>query len=71
MNFGPDVPTPRVVCSPIGSKRDATAEAIKTLVDAGVIQTDEDLERFVRSVYGLPAPGGAALETTPPAGGTA
>ena len=71
VNFGPDVPAPRVVCSPIGSKRDATAEAIKTLVDSGVIQSDEDLERFVRSVYGLPAPGGAALETTPPAGGTA
>jgi len=71
VNFGHDVPAPRVVCSPIGSKRDATADAIKTLIDAGALTSDEDLERFVRSVYGLPAPGGAALDTTPPAGGNA
>lgn len=56
LNFGPDEPAPRIVCAPIGSKRDATAEAIKVLVDAGVLTADEDIERFVRSTYGLPAP---------------
>ncbi|MDE9364577.1 hypothetical protein PZ938_03085 [Luteipulveratus sp. YIM 133132] len=55
LNFGTAEPAPRIVCSPIGSKRDVTADAIKTLVDAGVLTNDEDIEQFVRSVYGLPA----------------
>lgn len=56
LNFGTDVPAPKVMCEPIGSRKDATAEAIKILRDAGVLSTDEDLDRFVREIYGLPAP---------------
>ncbi|WP_431841415.1 phage portal protein family protein [Calidifontibacter indicus] len=55
INFGLEVPAPRIVCAPINSRRDATAEAIKILVDAGVITAGDDIERFVRSTYGLPA----------------
>ena len=35
-------------------RRDATAEAIKVLVDAGVLTADQDIEQFVRTSYGLP-----------------
>ena len=31
MNWGPDEPAPRIVFDEIGSRRDATAEAIKVL----------------------------------------
>lgn len=55
LNWGPDEPAPRVVFDEIGSRRDATAEALKILVDAGVIRTDEILEEFARTSYGLPA----------------
>ena len=55
INFGLDEPAPRVVFDEIGSRRDATAEAIKILRDAGVLTTDDDLEQFVRTSYGLPA----------------
>ena len=66
LNWGPTTPAPRVVCAPIGSRRDATAEAIKVLVDAGVLTSDEDLEQFVRRTYGLPAPGPGARPAEPP-----
>lgn len=54
INWGPEEPAPRVVFDEIGSRRDATAEAIKILRDAGVLTNDEDLEDFVRTTYGLP-----------------
>ncbi len=34
---------------------DATADAVKILVDAGIIRPDEKLEDFMRSQYSLPA----------------
>lgn len=64
VNWGPDEPAPRVVFQEIGSRRDASADAIKVLVDAGVIRTDRDLEEFVRDTFGLPAKG----RLTPPGG---
>jgi len=65
INFGESVPAPRVVCSPIGSNQQATAQALQLLVNAGVLTPDEALERFVRSTYQLPAAGGA--KTSAPA----
>jgi len=67
VNFGPTEPAPRIVFDEIGSQRNATADAIKMLIDAGVIFPDRTLEDFVRNAYGLPAkspapgssPGGA------------
>lgn len=55
INWGTDEPAPSIVFDEIGSRRDATAEAIKVLMDAGVIQSDADLEEFVRTSYGLPS----------------
>lgn len=54
VNWGPSEPAPRLVFDEIGSRRDATAEALKILIDAGVLQADEDIEQFVRTSYGLP-----------------
>lgn len=54
VNWGPDEPAPRIVFDEIGSRRDATADALKVLTDAGIIRTDRDLEEFVRTSFGLP-----------------
>ncbi len=55
LNFGETVRAPQLVFSPIGAEQPATAEAIKTLVEAGaVVLTDAD-EEYLRGRYGLPA----------------
>jgi hypothetical protein len=65
LNYGPTEPAPRLVFDEIGSNRDAIVQAIATLVGAGVLHADEDLEQFVRTAIGLPAyAGGPAI--TPP-----
>lgn len=53
-NWGPTVRSPRIVCDEIGSKHPATAEAITALVNAGALQSDPELEYFVRATYGIP-----------------
>ncbi|GAB3867357.1 hypothetical protein GCM10028801_41150 [Nocardioides maradonensis] len=65
LNYGPDEPAPRLVFDEIGSKNDAIVAALATLVDAGVLQPDEDLETFIRTTLGLPPRGGAALNPVP------
>jgi hypothetical protein len=55
VNFGEDEPAPRLVFDEIGSRREATAAAIKMLIDAGAIFPDRQLEEFIRLAYGLPA----------------
>jgi len=69
LNWGPEEPAPRIVCDEIGSMHDATAEAIATLVAAGVLLPDGVLERAVRVQYGLPAkePGAPEAEPKPAA----
>ena len=52
-NWGPDARAPRVVCDDIGSKHPVTAEAITQLVNAGAIQADAELERYLRDTYGI------------------
>ena len=54
LNWGPNEPAPQLVFDKIGSKSPATAEAIKSLVDAGVITPDAKLEEFIRQVLGMP-----------------
>jgi hypothetical protein len=53
-NWGEDEPAPRIVFDEIGSRQAATAEAIRSLIDAGVITPDEVLEGAVRQQFGLP-----------------
>ncbi len=64
-NWGPDEPAPRLVFEEIGSQKSATAQALKSLVDAGIIFPDRILEEFVRQSHGLPAKD--APSPTPPA----
>ncbi|MBD8019381.1 phage portal protein family protein [Brevibacterium gallinarum] len=54
INFGPEVPAPRVVFDEIGSRHPVTAEAIRALIDCGALTADDDLETYIRTVYGLP-----------------
>lgn len=65
LNWGEDEAAPRIVPDEIGAQQAATAQAIKLLVDAGVIRNDRDLEEAIRQQYGLPPKG-----TTPPASTT-
>lgn len=68
LNWGDDEPSPRLVFDEIGSKSDPTAEAIKLLVDAGVIVPDDDLETYVRQRYSLPVADSATRRTSPEEG---
>ena len=54
VNWGPDEPAPRLVFDEIGARHPATADAIRSLVDSGVITPDEALEAHMRMTYGLP-----------------
>lgn len=47
-------PYPRLVCDPIGTKTDLTAEALAVLVNAGIILPDKDLEEEMRRRSSLP-----------------
>ncbi|GAC70736.1 phage portal protein family protein [Gordonia soli] len=69
INFGTDVPAPRIVFDEIGSRQDATAAALKLLVDAGLLSPDVLLERTLRQNLGLPAPDESTQSEppTPPA----
>lgn len=55
INYGPTEPAPRIVFDEIGSRGDAIVNAIAVLVNAQVLQPDEDLEQFIRTALGLPA----------------
>lgn len=66
VNFGEDEPAPRIVFDEIGSRRDATAQAIKMLIDAGAIFPDRELEEFIRLAFGLPPKDRPAPAPTPP-----
>lgn len=55
LNWGPNEPAPRIVFDEIGSRHPATAEALQTLVAAGIITPDDALEQHVRTTYSLPA----------------
>lgn len=74
VNFGEDVPAPRVVFDPIGQNPSSVVAAVQALITAGAIFPDPSLDAFVRQLVGLPpkaplpgaeTPAGAA---GPPAG---
>lgn len=48
---------PRLVFDEIGANRDALVQALATLVQAGVLTADQDLETFVRAAIGIPGIG--------------
>lgn len=69
VNFGTEVRVPRLVFEKIGSHQDATALALKTLVDAGLLAPDLRIERALRQMLDLPAkPDEGDPDSEPPAG---
>lgn len=48
---------PRLVFDEIGARRDALVQALATLVSAGVLTADQNLEEFVRAAIGIPSHG--------------
>ncbi|WP_372733602.1 hypothetical protein [Nocardioides sp.] len=46
---------PRLIFDEIGARQDSLVQALATLVHAGVLTADQDLEEFVRSTIGIPA----------------
>lgn len=64
-NWGSDEIAPLLVCDEIGARHPATAEAIKTLTDAGVVLPDRDLEEFARQLHGLPPKGNYSAPARP------
>lgn len=71
INFGPDEIAPRIVFDEIGRNEDATAAALKTLVEAGLLSPDILVEQTVRQRLGFPsvpadaAPAPAAAPAAP------
>lgn len=59
LNWGEDVPAPRLVAEEVGSDHRLTAEAITALVTSGAIQADPALDAYLRDTYRLPARSGA------------
>lgn len=68
-NWGPLEPAPRIVAAPIGEEQAATAEAIKYLVDAGVVVPDDELEQYMRQRYKLPVKDAATARGESSTGG--
>ncbi|WP_230594401.1 DUF935 domain-containing protein [Rhodococcoides fascians] len=70
-NWGEDEQAPLLVFEEIGAQNQAVAEALKVLVDAGIIFPDRTLEEWIREKSGLPAkdlpPKATPADTTPPA----
>ena len=65
-NWGPDELAPKIVHDEIGARNESLVQAIKMLVDAGVVIPDRVTEEFVRQIIGLPAK--ALPSPAPPAG---
>lgn len=68
-NWGSGEAAPRIVHDEIGSHQAATAQAVKLLVDAGVITGDDVLEGALRQQYGLPPRDAATERPRQPASG--
>ena len=69
LNFGTEVRCPRLVFDPIGSQQDATAAALKMLVEAGLLAPDLRIERSLRQQLDLPAkPDADDPDAAPPKG---
>ena len=64
-NWGPQEPAPQLVAATIGEEQPATAEAIKSLVDARVVIPDRSLEEYLRQRYKLPVKDYQPSQTAP------
>ena len=62
-NWGIDEGAPALVFDEIGSQNQATAQALKLLVEAGILFPDRTVEEAIRQMYGLPPKESAAPST--------
>ena len=53
-NWGPDEPVPAVTVADVGSQHAVTAESLQSLMAAGALTADPELEAYVRREYRLP-----------------
>lgn len=67
--FGPDVLAPTLEFDAIGATDMAVAQAVRTLVDSGVLTIDEDLEVWLRRALGVPDPIQTAADDETSGGG--
>lgn len=65
LNFGPDEPVPPVLVDELEPEQALTPEAIKNLVDSGVVLPDDALEEEIRRRYRLPGLPHAAPDGPP------
>lgn len=61
INFGKEVPAPRVAFEEIGTSQHATAVGIAQLVGCGALTPDASLEAFIRDMLGIPPSSGEPL----------
>ncbi|MCV7255675.1 hypothetical protein H7J86_26270 [Mycobacterium hackensackense] len=54
-NYSIDIGCPLLVCDEIGSRQDATAQALALLVQAGLLDADPQMKAFIRQLLGAPA----------------
>ena len=54
LNFGEDEPYPVLTPGDLAANKGITTEALKNLVDSGVVKTDDTLEAHVRQHHNLP-----------------
>ena len=54
LNFGDDEPYPELVPGDLKASRGIAVDALKSLIDSGVITPDDKLEAHQRGAYGLP-----------------
>lgn len=69
-NFGEDEPAPRICVNDVGSRQEVTAASLQTLLDAGALSADPELEAYVRKEWSLPersTPAGSYVDDQPPA----
>jgi hypothetical protein len=54
LNWGEDEAAPKVVATDVGTRNEATAQALQLLISSGAITPDPELEAFVRQGWRLP-----------------
>lgn len=67
LNYGPDEPYPRLMFDRLEEDSPATAEGLKALTDAGLLDGDDDLKAAIRRMYRLPKPDPNYVPPPPPA----
>jgi hypothetical protein len=54
VNWGPDEPAPRMVCTDVGENYEVTAESLEFLTRYGALSPDESLDDWIRDRWRLP-----------------